>query len=123
LKPEKPLSEYLTLKDLSLQIKRGEFVIVVGDVGSGKSSLMHALIGDMIYLPPAEINLFGGVNHPAKPERFEQLTEVLLGEGAADSKFDAPIKVEGSIAYVEQSAWIQSKTVRDNILFGQEFDA
>jgi len=30
----------LTLKGLDLQIKAGEFVCVVGDVGSGKSSLL-----------------------------------------------------------------------------------
>lgn len=29
------------------------------------------------------------------------------------------VRVAGSIAYVAQSAWIQSGTIRDNILFGR----
>lgn len=39
---------------------RGEFLCVIGDVGSGKSSLLNAIIGDMIYLPEIEIEAFGG---------------------------------------------------------------
>lgn len=30
---------------------------------------------------------------------------------------------QGSIAYVPQQAWIQNATLRDNILFGKEYDA
>ena len=30
---------------------------------------------------------------------------------------------QGSTAYVPQQAWIQNATLRDNILFGKEFDA
>jgi len=30
--------------------------------------------------------------------------------------------VAGELGYVEQSAWIQNMTVRDNILFGLPFD-
>uniref|UniRef100_A0A915BDK8 ABC-type glutathione-S-conjugate transporter n=1 Tax=Parascaris univalens TaxID=6257 RepID=A0A915BDK8_PARUN len=36
-----------TLKDLNLHIKKGELVAVVGSVGSGKSSLLSALLGEM----------------------------------------------------------------------------
>lgn len=39
------------LTDLDLNIKKGEFVAVVGDVGSGKSSLLRAIIGDMQFSP------------------------------------------------------------------------
>jgi ABC-type lipoprotein export system ATPase subunit len=39
------------LKDIDFQVKKGEFVCVIGDVGSGKSSLLNAINGDMIYLP------------------------------------------------------------------------
>ncbi|KAL0958947.1 hypothetical protein HGRIS_014261 [Hohenbuehelia grisea] len=35
------------LKDLRLQVPKGSFVAVVGRVGSGKSSLLQALIGEM----------------------------------------------------------------------------
>ncbi|EKM53211.1 uncharacterized protein PHACADRAFT_259405 [Phanerochaete carnosa HHB-10118-sp] len=35
------------LKDLKLQVPKGSFVAIVGRVGSGKSSLLQALIGEM----------------------------------------------------------------------------
>ena len=40
----------ITLKSIDLKVRRGEFVAIVGEVGSGKSSLISALIGDMIYI-------------------------------------------------------------------------
>lgn len=45
----------MTLKDLDLEVCTGELVCVIGDVGSGKSSLLNAIIGDMIYVPGSEI--------------------------------------------------------------------
>ncbi|KAJ2608021.1 hypothetical protein H4S08_004609 [Coemansia sp. RSA 1365] len=37
-----------TLNDINLECKRGELVAVVGKVGSGKSSLISAILGDMV---------------------------------------------------------------------------
>lgn len=37
------------LKDLDIEIKRGEFVAILGDVGSGKSSFLYSLLGEMKY--------------------------------------------------------------------------
>jgi len=45
-----------------LQIKSGEFVCFIGDVGSGKSSFLSSLIGDMLYLHPDLLEEFGGKN-------------------------------------------------------------
>ena len=42
-------NETVGLKDVSLQIHRGEFVAVIGETGSGKSTLMQHLNG--LYLP------------------------------------------------------------------------
>ena len=41
----------MTLKSINLSIRKGEFVCIIGDVGSGKSSLLNAIIGDLIYVP------------------------------------------------------------------------
>lgn len=52
----------MTLKNLDLEVNKGEFLCIIGDVGSGKSSLLNALIGDMIYVPQTEIEAFGGLD-------------------------------------------------------------
>lgn len=61
-------------------------VAVCGSVGSGKSSLLCSIIG--------EIPRISG----------------------------AGIKVHGTKAYVPQRAWIQTRTVRDNVLFGKDMN-
>ena len=37
-------------------------------------------------------------------------------------KFRGKINLNGSISYVPQQAWIQNATVRDNIIFGKNYD-
>ncbi|KAJ3019986.1 Multidrug resistance-associated protein 1 [Thoreauomyces humboldtii] len=75
-----------TLQNVSLNIKRGSKVAIVGDVGSGKSSLIAALLGQI---------------------------RLVSGDG---------IKVYGTTAYMSQEAWLLNITLRDNILFGKEFE-
>jgi ABC-type nitrate/sulfonate/bicarbonate transport system ATPase subunit len=43
---------FVNLRNIDLSVKKGEFICVIGDVASGKSSLLSAIIGDMIYLSP-----------------------------------------------------------------------
>jgi ABC-type nitrate/sulfonate/bicarbonate transport system ATPase subunit len=38
----------VVLKDINLNVKKGEFVCIIGDVASGKSSLLNTIIGDLI---------------------------------------------------------------------------
>ncbi|OVA01330.1 ABC transporter [Macleaya cordata] len=74
------------LNNLTLDLPKGSLVAVIGEVGSGKSSLLNSILGEM--------RLIHGSIHSF-----------------------------GSIAYVSQVSWILSGTVRDNILFGKEYDA
>lgn len=37
----------ITLKNVSLKVKQGEFVYIIGKVGSGKSSLLKSLYADV----------------------------------------------------------------------------
>jgi ABC-type multidrug transport system fused ATPase/permease subunit len=37
----------LPLKNINVKIKKGEFIFVIGEIGSGKSSLLQAMIGDL----------------------------------------------------------------------------
>lgn len=39
-KDVKTLDEIVTLKDVDISIKKGEFVCIIGDVGSGKTSIL-----------------------------------------------------------------------------------
>lgn len=100
---EKPLKDYMALKEIDLQIQKGSFVCIIGDVGSGKSSLFSAVIGDMIHIPEKQIEQFGGFDKMAKKEQFDKLKKEIL---AKDFKFEPPVELDGSLAYVEQNAWI-----------------
>jgi ABC-type transport system involved in cytochrome bd biosynthesis fused ATPase/permease subunit len=52
---------------LELEVRRGELVAVVGQVGTGKSSLLSALIGDMDRVGSAcRVNLRGRVAYVAQ---------------------------------------------------------
>lgn len=42
------IDSLVVLKDIELKVKKGEFVCIIGDVGAGKSSILSAIIGDLI---------------------------------------------------------------------------
>lgn len=42
------IDSLVVLKDIDLKVKKGEFVCIIGDVGSGKSSILSSIIGDLI---------------------------------------------------------------------------
>ncbi|CAF1344492.1 unnamed protein product [Adineta ricciae] len=79
--PEAPL----TLKNINLQIRQGSLVALVGSVGSGKSSMLSALLGEM-------------------------------------NKTNGRVFMSGKISYVPQTAWIMNTTLRENVIFGKDFD-
>ncbi|KAH9603708.1 hypothetical protein KSS87_007459, partial [Heliosperma pusillum] len=85
------LNDYSTRKPTvkiseSLQLKKGCKVAICGSVGSGKSSLLCSILGEIPRISGGESKVFG------------------------------------SKAYVPQSSWIQTGTVRDNVLFGKDMD-
>lgn len=51
-----------------------------------------------------------------KKADFDVLKKRLL---SPEFEFTSPVKVDGSLSYVEQQAWIQNMSIRDNILFGK----
>ncbi|TPX77540.1 hypothetical protein CcCBS67573_g01173 [Chytriomyces confervae] len=83
--PAANATEKSHLRDINLHIKRGELVAIVGAVGSGKSSLLNAIIGEM-------------------------------------KRKNGSVVYSGSLGYAPQSAWIQNATLRENILFGNEYE-
>ncbi|KAL4461912.1 hypothetical protein ABPG74_000757 [Tetrahymena malaccensis] len=73
------------LKDINLEIKSGDFVAIVGRIGSGKSSLFSSILQEIPYI-------------------------------------DGQLKLNGRIAYVEQEPYIFSSSIKENIVFGFEFN-
>ncbi|GFN81872.1 multidrug resistance-associated protein 4 [Plakobranchus ocellatus] len=78
-------AEANTLENITVSVKPGELVAVIGPVGSGKSSLLLSILG--------ELPLLSGT-----------------------------VKAQGKIAYVSQHPWVFSGSVRQNIVFGAQYD-
>ncbi|KAG1678443.1 Canalicular multispecific organic anion transporter 2 [Nymphon striatum] len=92
------------LSNINLNVDQGKLIGVVGQVGSGKSSLLSAVLGEM-HLQEGRVN----VNVVESPEVTPR-----AGLHRCES--------EGSIAYAPQQAWILNATVRENILFDSHFN-
>lgn len=45
------INDFLQLKDIDIKVRKGEFICIIGDVGSGKSNIFSAINGDMMYVP------------------------------------------------------------------------
>ena len=79
------------LKDIDLTLRKGELTVVVGPVGSGKSALISALLGEM-----------HGCDAP----------------DGTPARLGAPV-IAGTTSYVAQVAWVQSLSLKENVLFGR----
>ncbi|KAJ2894628.1 hypothetical protein IWW38_002516 [Coemansia aciculifera] len=101
-----------SLKDIDVRFPHGALSIVAGPTGSGKSSLLSALIGEMtltrgrILLPTVDSRQVASSDY-----KYRDIIE-LSDEGLAIR----------DIAYVAQEAWLRNATIRENILFGETYD-
>ena len=99
----KTLDTIVTLKDIKIDIKKGEFVVIIGDVGCGKSSLLQALIGEMLYVDDALVQKYGGEQGLEKvissQEQIENFQKDLVNATKMLKK--APIEMNGQLAYVQ----------------------
>ncbi|KAJ3209245.1 hypothetical protein HDU67_006307 [Dinochytrium kinnereticum] len=84
-----------TLRNLNLNLPVGGLTCICGSTGSGKSSLIQALLGEMK-------RLSGSKHLPDSP------TERGL--------------LHGGVAYVAQTSWLMNATIRDNICFGEKYE-
>ena len=78
-------AEPFKLNGLDFSVGRNELVAVIGGVGSGKSSLLAALAGDM-------------------------------------RRTSGSVTMGATRAFCPQYAWIQNTTVKENIMFGKDYD-
>ncbi|KAK3604649.1 hypothetical protein CHS0354_007192 [Potamilus streckersoni] len=74
-----------SIENITITVEKGKLVGVCGAVGSGKTSLLCALLGRMIHR-------------------------------------SGKVAMDGSVAYVAQQAWIMNASIRENILFGEDYD-
>lgn len=91
----------MALKKLDLNIKKGEFVCIIGDVGSGKSSLLSAMIGDLLHLDSRILES----NKEAILMDDEHLKKLVL-ESSKDFLSQPPITMSENVSYVQQIPWI-----------------
>ncbi|KAM3072182.1 hypothetical protein ACMFMG_008639 [Clarireedia jacksonii] len=96
--------ERFTLRNLNISFPLNRLSIICGRTGSGKSLLLHSILGE------AEL-LDGSIVAPVAPvESYDTY--------ATKDNWIIP----NSIAYVSQIPWIENDTVQGNILFGLPMD-
>ncbi|CAR30690.1 bile acid-transporting ATPase YBT1 [Lachancea thermotolerans CBS 6340] len=89
------------LKNMNIDFKLGKLNVVIGPTGSGKTSLLMGLLGEMDLLE-------GKVYAPCLDPREDMVIE---NDGMTNS-----------IAYCSQAAWLLNDTVKNNILFSSPFN-
>ncbi|XBW38321.1 hypothetical protein QEN19_003910 [Hanseniaspora menglaensis] len=90
------------LQNLNIDFKIGKLNLVIGETGSGKTSLLMGLLGEMGLLK-------GSIYVPSLTPKEELV-------------LDPKTNFTNSISYCSQSAWLLNDTVRNNILFSEPFD-
>ncbi|KAJ3312633.1 hypothetical protein HDV04_002775 [Boothiomyces sp. JEL0838] len=86
-----------TLRNINIEFPRNKLTSVIGATGSGKTSLLVTLLG--------ELKTVNG---------HYSISESHLIPDSEREKSD--------IAYVPQTAWLMNATIRDNILYGEDYD-
>ncbi|CAI5942587.1 unnamed protein product [Closterium sp. NIES-65] len=131
---EKEKEKPFALTDVTVTVPRGSLFAIVGSVGSGKSSLISAILGEM----EAQRDEDEGVDNRkssdrksgerrrsssdrrrSSGERRRSESGVVEGE---NEEGKCRVTINGSLAYCSQQAWIMNTSLRENILFGHEYE-
>ncbi|XP_026194197.1 multidrug resistance-associated protein 1-like, partial [Cyclospora cayetanensis] len=103
-------------------VRSGELVAVVGPTGAGKSGLLLSLLGSTVRVAPRRGGAArSGRDQPpaASSSSFSPGSPLYCDQTPLSS---ARMLVPGTVAYCSQVPWIQSATLKENILFGSAFD-
>lgn len=92
-------SKVRVLKNINLDINKGEFIVITGPSGCGKSTLLHILLG--LESPTNGTLTFLGHN--------------LYGNSSEDQRTDIRKSQVGMV--YQQPNWIKSLTVLENVMF------
>lgn len=90
------------LRDINVEFELGKLNVIVGPTGSGKTSLLLALLGEMELLK-------GSVYLPGSQFRDRVVPNKLTG-------------LAETVAYCSQTPWLLNDTIKNNILFGAKFN-
>lgn len=96
-------ADQFILRNINVSFPVGELSIICGPTGSGKTSLLMAMLGEMDVLT-------GNIYLPRRPL-----------DGGKDFDTTTGLINEG-VAFVSQQAWLQNASIRDNILFGSRYE-
>ena len=118
--PSRSLDHILSINDMDLKVKKGEFVVIIGEVGSGKTSLLSTMIGEMIHFPQKEIDFIGDKTRKMSSDELKALEHELLQKDFTNGM--SPVAINGTTGFVESQHWIQNGELRENVCFGSEFD-
>lgn len=103
------------LKNINFEVKKGELVAIVGEVGAGKSSLLQAILNNMIVIDEDHID--SNINNDSEINNNQNLDQL-------NKKVKKPkVIVNGEISYVSQISWIENDTLKNNVLFNQQFES
>ncbi|XP_023212657.1 multidrug resistance-associated protein 1-like, partial [Centruroides sculpturatus] len=86
--------ESAILKEININIPEGSLVAVVGQVGSGKSSLLSAMLGDMDKLE-GRVNIKGNIAYVAQQAWIQNATlrdNILFHHAMNHEKYNQVIK-------------------------------
>lgn len=96
-----------TITNASFSVNKGQLCALIGPVGSGKSSILQIILREMSI----------GSGCVTLSHKSSQLLNVVKSKGGYIK--DNP---NLTISYASQNAWLFSGTVKQNILFGEEYD-
>ncbi|RSL68019.1 hypothetical protein CEP54_002988 [Fusarium duplospermum] len=94
------------LSDITLRIKPGELSVITGGTGSGKSLILHSILGECHVIQ-------GAVQRP------QCATQDMNGTPSAENNCWL---LKNTTAFVPQNPWIEAGTLRENILFGLPYN-
>ena len=100
------------IKDFNLTVRKGQLVGLKGPVGSGKSSIFSAILGEMKIVGRKQPDYGSG-----------KLTYDYFNNDNHENNNEEPIiKIGGKIAFCPQTSPIYNMTIRENICFFKPYD-